>query len=54
MARTGNGTRLRININIRGDMGYLLFSCVTKFGRVSMRRWSAMRGPEEYLQSMVR
>ena len=53
MARTGKGTRLRSNINIRGDMPYLLFNSVSRVRGVCMPLWSAMRGPEEYLQRWV-
>src|SRR4026208_942959 len=42
IARTGKGTRLSTSINIRGDMLYLLLSCV------SMPSWVAMPGPEKY------
>ena len=44
IARTGKGTRLSTSINIRGDMLYLLLSCV------SMPSWVAMPGPEKYLK----
>jgi hypothetical protein len=50
MARTGKGIRLRSNINIKGDMGYLLLSCVIMLSCEIMTSGSAMPGPEKYLQ----
>jgi hypothetical protein len=44
MARMGNGTRASKNINIKGDIAYLLFNSVI------MTFWSATPRPEKYLE----